>query len=183
MKAFPQPATTAIRLIDGFTSKFIYLVALLTIPLVVANTYEVISRYGFNAPTIWAADVTVMSYGAMFMLAASYALLKGAHVRTDIFWEKFSDRKKGWIDATCYLLLFLPVMAIIFFMSLDDFIYAVSIDERSNLSIWRPVIWPFRGVVPLAAFLLFLQGMSEFLKSLYSAVHDEPFEQHEKVEI
>ena len=60
--------------------------------------YEVIARYVFNAPTIWAFDVTYMLYGTLFMLGAAYALHKGAHIRTDFFWEQFSIRKKGWID-------------------------------------------------------------------------------------
>ena len=60
-----------------------------------AVAYEVIARYLFNAPTIWAFDVTYMLYGTLFMLGAAYALHKGAHIRTDFFWEQFSTRKKG----------------------------------------------------------------------------------------
>ena len=63
-----------------------------------------------------------MSYGALFMLGCAYALLKGAHVRTDMLWDKFSTRKKGWIDAVAYLVFFLPTMAVLFFMSVDDFL-------------------------------------------------------------
>jgi hypothetical protein len=36
-----------------------------------------------------------MANGASFMLACGYALYKGAHVRTDIFWEKYSERTQG----------------------------------------------------------------------------------------
>ena len=77
-------------------------------PLVGAVTYEVIARYVFNAPTIWAFDVTYMLYGTLFMLGAAYALHKGAHIRTDFFWEQFSTRKKGWIDSLSYVLFFFP---------------------------------------------------------------------------
>ena len=54
-----------------------------------------ISRYCFDEPTDWAFDITYMLFGAMFMLGAAYALPKGAHIRTDIFWEGFSDRTQG----------------------------------------------------------------------------------------
>lgn len=180
---FPPAALSAIKIIDGFTEKFVLGVALLTIPLVLSNTIEVFARYVFSSPTIWAADTTVMSYGAIFMLGSSYALMKGAHVRTDIFWDNFSDRKKGAIDAICYVALFLPVMAIIFYMSLDDFLYSYEMDERSTLSLWMPVIWPLRGVIPLTALLLFVQGISEFLKSLFAVTTGQAFEAHEKIEI
>ena len=54
------------------------------------------------------------------MLGSAYALLKGAHVRTDIFWERFSNRKKGMIDCIAYAVFFLPSMAILFYLSFDD---------------------------------------------------------------
>ena len=121
-----------IRTIDRITQWTGYAFALLIIPLVLANTIEVFLRYVLEAPTAWALDTTVMSYGALFMLGSAYALLKGAHVRTDMFWEHFSDRTKGIIDCVAYAVFFLPSMAILFYLSFDDFIYAWSIGERSN---------------------------------------------------
>ena len=53
-----------------------------------------IARYLFNAPTIWSFDVTYMLYGAIFMLGAAYALHKGAHIRTDFFFEQLVDRAR-----------------------------------------------------------------------------------------
>jgi TRAP-type mannitol/chloroaromatic compound transport system permease small subunit len=124
-----------------------------------------------------------MSFGALFMLGAAYALLKGAHVRTDMLWEKFSDRKKGIIDSVAYVLFFLPSMAILFAISIDDFFYSLSINETSTSSLWRPVIWPLRAVIPLAAALLFLQGISELMKSLWAARTGEMLVHREKIEV
>jgi TRAP-type mannitol/chloroaromatic compound transport system permease small subunit len=140
-------------------------------------------RYAMGAPTSWALDVTTMSFGALFMLGAAYALLKGAHVRTDMLWEKFSDRKKGIIDSVAYVLFFLPSMAILFAISIDDFFYSLSINETSTSSLWRPVIWPLRAVIPLAAALLFLQGISELMKSLWAARTGEMLVHREKIEV
>ena len=79
-----------------------------------------------------------MSYATLFMMGAALALLRGAHVRTDMLWEKFSDRTKGMIDSLAALLLFLPTMAILFFLSIDDFIHAVQIDELSKTVFPQP---------------------------------------------
>lgn len=138
-------------------------------------------RYLLGMPTVWAADVTVMTYGSLFMLGSAYTLFKGAHVRTDIFWERFSERTRGIIDSAAYLLLFLPVMGVIFAISIDDAWYAYSIDERSTLSLWRPILWPFRAVIPLSALLMFAQGISELLKSLWAASTGEVLVHHEKI--
>ena len=160
-----------------------YVFTLLVIPLIFANVIEVFMRYVMNAPTSWALDVTTMSFGALFMLGAAYALLKGAHVRTDMLWETFSDRKKGIIDSTAYILFFLPSMAILFWISIDDFLYSLSINEKSTSGMWQPVIWPLRAVIPLAAALLFMQGVSELLKSLWAARTGVALAHHEKIEV
>jgi TRAP-type mannitol/chloroaromatic compound transport system permease small subunit len=180
----PSPRYLAIiHAIDGITKWTGYVFTLLVAPLIVANVIEVFMRYVLNRPTSWALDVTTMSFGALFMLGAAYALLKGAHVRTDMLWENFSDRKKGIIDSIAYLLLFLPSMAILFAISVDDFLYSLSINEKSTSGIWQPVIWPLRAVIPLAAALLFLQGVSELMKSLWAARTGHPLVHHEKIEV
>ncbi len=172
-----------VRALDRVTFWTGHAFALLIVPLVLANTAEVFMRYVLGRPTDWAMETTVMSYGSLFMLGAAYALLKGAHVRTDMFWEKFSDRAKGVVDSVAYALLFLPTMAVLCYMSLDELAYAWSIGERSTLTPWQPILWPFRAVVPLTAALLFLQGVSELMKSLWAARTGKLLVHHEKIDI
>ena len=174
-------ALRVIRAVDGFTARFVHLVALLLVPMILANVVEVFMRYLLDSPTVWAADMTVMTYGSLFMLGSAYAMFKGAHVRTDIFWTGFSVRTRGVIDSAAYVLLFLPVMALIFAISIDDAIYAYSIDERSTLSLWRPILWPFRAVIPVAAVLMFAQGISELLKALWAASTGQELIHHDKI--
>ncbi|MFH1080116.1 MAG: TRAP transporter small permease subunit [Pseudomonadota bacterium] len=183
MQSFTKITLPVIQTIDRFTSFSVYAVMILVAPMILANVVEVFMRYVMDSPTTWAADVTVMTYGSLFMLGSSYAMLVGAHVRTDIFFSDFSERTKGIIDSISYLLLFLPVMAFIFVISTNNFIYAYSIGERSTMSLWRPIVWPFRGVIPLAALLMFVQGISELLKALYAATTGKELVHREKVEI
>jgi TRAP-type mannitol/chloroaromatic compound transport system permease small subunit len=179
----PRGYLAVIRAIDRFTELTGYLFVIVIVPLVLANVVEVFARYVLRSPTIWALDVTTMSYAALFMLGSALALLKGAHVRTDMLWEKFSDRRKGMIDSLAILLFFLPTMAVLFAISIDDFLYSISIDERSSSGAWTPILWPLRGVIPLTAFMLFLQGISELMKSLWAWRTGEFLTVHEKIEI
>jgi len=179
----PGGYLAVIRAIDRFTELTGYLFLIPIIPLILANVVEVFSRYVLRSPTMWALDVTTMSYASLFMLGAALALLKGAHVRTDMLWERFSDRRKGMIDSLAFLIFFLPTMAVLFSISIDDFFYAVSIDERSSSGAWTPILWPLRGVVPLTAFMLFLQGISELMKSLWAWRTGEFLVKHEKIEV
>lgn len=142
----------------------------LVFPMTFGLAYEVFARYAFNAPTIWAYDVTYILYGSHFMLGAAYTLYKGQHIRTDMFYEKFSVRWKGIVDATLYLLFFFPGMLYFMLAGWDEALQSWSILERSDASPWRPPIYHFKTVIPVAAALLLIQGISEFLKSAYAAL-------------
>ena len=180
---FPPRFYAVIRAIDRFTDVSGKLISLSMLVLVFGISYECFSRYLFDAPTIWVFDVSYMTNGAAFMLGCGYALLKGAHVRTDMLWENFSERKKGTIDLVSYLLLFYPVMITLFAISIDDAWYAFVIHEESEQTAWRPVMWPFRAAVPLAAVLLMVQGVSEALKCWYQIRTGREFQHREKTEI
>jgi TRAP-type mannitol/chloroaromatic compound transport system permease small subunit len=169
--------------IDRFTDWTGTAFSWMAIPLVMAVAYEVIARYLFNAPTIWAYDVTYMLYGALFMLGAAYALHKGAHIRTDFFWETFSPRKKGWIDSVAYVVFFFPGLTALGLISLHEANYSFQINETSDQTPWRPILWPFKYVVPVACLLLLIQGYSEFLKSFYMARTGVELEHKEKIEV
>jgi TRAP-type mannitol/chloroaromatic compound transport system permease small subunit len=172
-----------VRVIDTFTDTTGGWVAWLSVPLVLAVSYEVIARYFFDAPTIWSFDVTYMLYGTLFMLGAAYALHKGAHIRTDFFFERWSTRTKGMIDSVAYIVFFFPSLALFFVVSANEAWYAFSIMETSEQTPWRPMLWPFKSVVPLACALLIIQGVSETIKSVYAARTGIELEHKEKVEV
>ena len=151
--------------------------------LVVTITYEVVMRYIFRAPTIWVFEASYMVNGSCFMLGCAYALFKGAHVRTDIFWENYSERRKGIIDLTSYLLFFFPAMLTMMLISIDDAVVSYQIVERSQQSPWRAVMWPFKAAVPVAALLFMIQGVSEALKCWYQIRHGREFQHREKLEV
>jgi TRAP-type mannitol/chloroaromatic compound transport system permease small subunit len=173
----------AIRVIDTFTDFTGTIFSWMSIPLVGAVAYEVFARYLFHAPTVWSYDVTYMLYGALFMLGAAYALHKGAHIRTDFFWENFTPRTKGWIDTIAYVVFFFPSLIALCIISYNEAFYAFLINEASDQTPWRPILWPFKFIVPIACGLLIIQGLSEFLKSFYMARTGIELEHKEKVEV
>ncbi len=180
---FPPVFYAIIRFIDSFSDILGRLIAVAMILLVLMMTYEVVARYLFSAPTIWVYESSFMVNGAAFMLGTAYALLKGAHVRTDIFWETYSERRKGIIDLCSYLILFFPSMITLMYIGFDAAAYSWIINERSQESMWRVIMWPFRSSIPLAAILFMIQGVSETLKCIYQIRYDREFQHREKLEI
>lgn len=182
----PEPVAGKIRLvriIDRITDTTGVWVAWLNVPLVLAVAYEVISRYAFNAPTVWSYDVTYMLYGTIFMLGAAYALHKGAHIRTDFFYDKWSDRTRGIVDSISYIVFFFPSILMLMAASWSEAWYAYVIKETSEQTNWRPILWPFKAVVPLTCAMLLLQGVSELIKSLHAARTGIVLEHKEKIEL
>ena len=173
---FPPVYFKIIKAIDAFTHWTGMAVAWLCVPLSVIVFWEVFSRYVLEIPTLWAYDMSYMLYGALFMLGAHFALMRGAHIRTDMLWEKFSDRTKGKIDFFAFILLFFPGMILLFGASIDDAIRAFEMGERSEQTAWRPLLWPLKSVVPLTAALLMIQGVSEIMKSWFAMRTGREFE-------
>ncbi|HEU0289466.1 MAG TPA: TRAP transporter small permease subunit [Burkholderiales bacterium] len=172
-----------VRAIDRFTDFTGTLVAWLNVPLALAVTYEVVARYVFNSPTIWAYDVSYMLYGTIFMLGAAYALHKGAHIRTDFFFERWSVRTRGVIDSVAYLGFFFPSLILFLVVSWGEGWYAFTINEVSEQTPWRPILWPLKMVIPLTCLLLLIQGLSETIKCVYAARTGIELEHKEKVEV
>jgi len=174
MPQFPptwlRNTTTAIDRLSEFAGK---LVAWLIFPMVGSLVYEVIARYVFNAPTIWAYDMTYMLYGSFFMLGAAYTLRKRGHIRTDNFYGAWSTRRQGLVDAVCYVLFYFPGMIAFLYVCWDFFAVSFGQSERVVTSPWMPVVYPLKGVFFLSVLLLVLQGVSEFLKSVWAARHGE----------
>jgi TRAP-type mannitol/chloroaromatic compound transport system permease small subunit len=183
MQEPPSGLIRVVRVIDRFTDSTGTWIAWLNLPLVAAVSYEVIARYAFNAPTLWSFDITYMLYGTIFMLGAAYALHKGAHIRTDFFYESWSPRTKGMVDSISYIVFFYPSLIMLLAASGNEAWYAYSIHEVSEQTPWRPILWPYKAVIPVTCVLLMLQGVSETIKSVYAWRTGVELEHKEKIEI
>lgn len=144
------------------------IVAILVLPMVAGLVYEVVARYVFRAPTVWAYDMTFMLFGTYFMLGSAYTLMRKGHIRTDTFYGNWTPRTQGRVDTVCYVLL-IPALVIFFWIGWQYFARSWGQGERIVTSPWMPIVYPFKFVIPLTAAMLLLQCMSELLKSIWAA--------------
>ena len=61
--------------------------------------------------------------------------------------------------------------------------YAWTINEVSEQTPWRPILWPYKAVVPVTCVLLMLQGVSETIKSVFAWRTGIELEHKEKIEV
>ena len=138
------------------------------VPLMAAMVYEVVARKLFVAPTMWAYEISRMLCGAMFMLGAGYALSKGVHIRADFLYRNWSARRQGMVDTTLYVLFYFPALIFFAWVSYDYAADAWIRGERSMDTAWMAPLAPLRTAMPVGAFLLLVQGVSELLKSIHA---------------
>jgi len=126
--------------------------------------YEVFVRYLLNAPTVWAFDMMVQMYGALFLMAGPYALAQDSHVRGDVLYRLFSVRWQARLDFTLYLLFFFPGMMALFWYGWEIASDSWRYKEVSWNSPARIQIYFFKTLIPVAGGLLMLQGLAELMR-------------------
>jgi len=163
----PKPARRIVVTLDNFADWVGQVLAWLVLVLVFVVVMESIRRYAFNAPSIWAYDVSYMLYGTIFMLGAAVTLRFRGHIRTDLFFANWSPRTQAAVDLTFYIVLFFPGMLFFLIAGYEQAARSFAISERAAASFWRPILWPYRAVIPLTALLVLIQGVSEVIKAWY----------------
>ncbi len=139
----------------------------LLIPMLFAMVYEVIARKFFVAPTLWAYDVSRMANGAMFMFGAAYALMRGVHIRADFLYRTWKPETQATVDALLYLAFYFPAMLFFFWITFDYTYDAwVRWERAADTTLMAPLA-PARSAMPIGAFLLILQGISELFKCFH----------------
>ncbi len=168
----PGGMRKTITVLDTFSLWVGRITCLALIPLALAMVYEVVARKLFVAPTDWAYDVSRMLYGAMFMLGAGYALMRGVHIRADFLYRLWQPRTQALVDALLYLCLFFPGMMFFLWISFEYSLDAWVKWERSMDTAWMAPLAPARTAMPLGALFLILQAVSELLKCIYTIKHN-----------
>lgn len=132
--------------------------------LTFSTCYEVFVRYALNSPTVWAFDMSVQMYGALFMMSGAYALSQDAHVRGDVIYRLMPTRFQAGIDLFLYFLFLIPgALALVYYgygFASDSWFYK----EVSWSSPARIQIYFFKTLIPISGTLLLLQGFAESVR-------------------
>lgn len=139
--------------------------------LTLSVTYEVFVRYVLNSPTVWAFDMMVQMYGALFLMAGPYALAQDTHVRADVLYRLFPVRVQASLDFLLYLLFFFPGMLALFWYGAEIASDSWRYKEVSWNSPARIQVYFFKTLIPVAGGLLILQGIAELLRCARAIKH------------
>lgn len=153
-------------LLDATSALIGRAVAWLLIPLLLLAIGLVLARYAFGLGSIAAQETVLWLHASVFMLGSAWTLQQGKHVRVDVFSARASGRTRAWIELLGCLFLLLPFCAFMLWISLDYVAASWEMREASREPGGLPALYLLKGLIPLSAGLLFLQGVSEALKAL-----------------
>jgi len=140
---------------------FAWMILLLTCLI----SWEVYSRYVLNNPHDWALDAQIMMYGTLFMMAGAYTLAKNGHVRGDVLYGFFEPRTQARVDLILYVLFFLPGIVALTWAGWTFAQESMAIRE-STFSATPLPLYPFKFIIPLAGFMLLMQGLVEIVRCI-----------------
>lgn len=154
-------------LIDTFNEKFGFYASYLILPLILVVVYEVIMRYGFNAPTSWAFELTVFLYGTHFSFALAYAHKHDTHVAIDVFESRLPEKPRAILRIVVNLVMFIPAIGLLTFYTC--MLAATSWQQWEHASSsWAPPIYPVKTLMAFGFILFFLQGIAKLIQDIRS---------------
>ncbi len=159
-----QLGQTLERAWDSLLNGFAYVAGLLVVTVTFSVLYEVVARYFFNNPTIWAVDLTEYSLVYITMLGAPWVLRDHAHTRVEIVVERLGPRTR------LILAILVPLVAAVGAVVLawegawetwDSYL-----GGHAELKAWRVPRWPLILPIFIGGFLLVI----EFLRQAWHNV-------------
>lgn len=132
---------------------------------VLVSAVNAVVRKTFDVSSNAWLELQWQLFGAVFMLAAAYTLLRNEHIRIDIVNSRFPKRVRDWIDLLGHLLFLMPFVLLMIYDGWPFFTASYRINEQSMNAGGLPQ-WPPKLLIPLGFFLLFLQGISEIIKRI-----------------
>jgi TRAP-type mannitol/chloroaromatic compound transport system permease small subunit len=141
-------------------------VSWLTLAMVLVTFFVVVLRYAFDTGSIALQESITWLHAMVFMIGAAWAMREGAHVRVDIFYTRFSDRGRAWVDLFGSLFLLLPVMGFIAWISWEYISESWGVHEGSREAGGLPGVFLLKSLILVMAALLILQGLADIVRNL-----------------
>lgn len=152
--------------IDKINDAFGTVAGWLTLFLVLNVTFDVITRYIFNFSIVGSQELEWHVYSLIFLLGTGWALKEERHVRVDIFYTNQPPKVKAWINTMGTIIFLLPFSILGFYATLPYVKASFINGEISNDPGGLRYRWIIKGAVLIGFALLFLQGISELIKSV-----------------
>ena len=144
-------------------------VSFLLLVLAAVVFFDVVMRYVFDRPTIWAYEVALMLSGTAMVVATAWTHKARGHVEVDVLKLMFPTWVRLVVDLVLTLVLTLPWVTLLIIGGWDSLLRVLELHERT-MTPFEPYLWLFKWVLPVGFFLLWLQILASFTRDLFTLI-------------
>ena len=149
------------------------MISWLTLFLVLMQFIIVIGHYIFHEGSIFLQESLLYMHSAVFLGAAAYTLRHNGHVRVDVFYSRFNERTKAWVNFLGCLIFLFPVTVLILWMAWPYVAASWESLEGSIETSGIQAVYLLKSMILFFAATLLLQGISMLLHSLLTILNVE----------
>ena len=151
--------------IAKFLSRFVAAIgkagAWVSILMIVVILTDVILRRYFVIGSAKLQELEWHLHGILFLTTLGYGYLEGAHVRIELFREKWSARTKAWVELLGIFIFLLPFTLVTISFSIDYAKMAYLNQEISASMTGLGFRWVIKSFLAFGLSLLTLAGIAE----------------------
>ena len=155
-----------LQVIDAINMKTGRVMSFAFLAIMLIQVMDVVLRYVFNSPTIWAWDINSMIFRAIAIMGGGYVLLEDAHVRMDLIYRRTGRRVKLVFDLISYPLIILAFILVIW--KGWDMAWTAWTTKAHSPSAFGYILWPVKSTLFIGGFLILLQTVSNFSRAIIS---------------
>jgi len=152
--------------IDRLTAALGRVAAWLTLAIVLVQFGLVVARYVFSAGSVPVTESVIYGQALLVTLTAAWTLRAGGHVRVDIFYAEAPPRRRALTDLVGTLVLLLPFMLTLLWLSAPYAARSWAIMERSQETGGLPLVFVLKTLIPVFALLMALQGIAQAIRAI-----------------
>ena len=152
-------------IIDAITAAIGKSVSWLILAAVLVSAINAVVRKIFDMSSNAWLELQWYLFGAVFLLAAAYALQKNEHIRIDILSSGWSKRTRDIIDLVLHIIFLLPFCLLMVRLAWPWFWLSYRTGEMSA-NAGGLIIWPAKSFVLIGFILLTAQAISEIIKRI-----------------
>lgn len=141
------------------------------VALVLLVVYDALMRYLFQSGSIALQELEWHFFDIIILLSIAYTFSHDAHVRVDIFYERFSVKAKALVNLTGSLLFVLPFSLLIIYLGFDFVALSFSQMEASSDPGGLPYRFIIKSFIPIAFVLMALQTL-RVIASAYKTLRE-----------
>lgn len=140
---------------------------------VVLTAFEVIMRYGFNAPTIWVHDAVIALCAICFVLGGAYALAHDQHIRITSVFDSLPARVRDAVsafNALCTLAFLLALGYAAIFQAQRS----IELMETSGRAWDVPIPALLKTVLALGVILMAVLAVDRLIRAVRAVLRGAP---------